>query len=188
MSTESACVFSFAFALVLAVWQFGCRLLPQYVALDEKPAGCFHSPVRSVDLFKRYLSLLNSRLSLYGGNLVLVYRYRSVIFQSECGLVTLLKRPWFKNGIVLRDKPISNDPMIEFNVRFGLKKSYDFRDHAWFFKMASISSTFFSRNENLRISSAMGQNHLVFDGGTHPWVFGRGLGRINPFCPCYIPL
>ena len=34
----------------------------QYVALDEKPTGCFHSPVRSVDLFKRYLSLLNSGL------------------------------------------------------------------------------------------------------------------------------
>ena len=101
MSTESACVFSFAFALVLAVWQFGCWLLPQYVASDEKPAGCFHSPVRSVDLFKRYLSLLNSRLSLYGGNLALAYRYRSVIFQSECGLVTLLKRPWLKSVLFL---------------------------------------------------------------------------------------
>ena len=159
MSTESACVFSFAFALVLAVWQFGCWLLPQYVALDEKPAGCFHSPVRSVDLFKRYLSLLNSRLSLYGGNLTLAYRYRSVIFQSECGLVTLLMWPWLQSVSFLGK---TNHQMIEFYVWFGLKKSYDFRDHAWFFKMASISSTFFSRNENLRIFVSHGPESSGF--------------------------
>ena len=57
-----------------------------------------------------------------------------------------------------------------------------------FSKWRQFRQHFFAKNENLRIPSVMGQNHLVFDGGKHPWVFRRGLGRINPFYPCFIPL
>ena len=50
--------------------------------VGRKAYRMLHSPVRSVDLFKRCLSLLNSRFSLCGGDLTLTFWYRSVIFQS----------------------------------------------------------------------------------------------------------
>ena len=82
----------------------------------RKAYRMLHSPVRSVDLFKRCLSLLNSRFSLCGGDFDFDFLV-SVGYFSKCAL---------RCSVAVLFLGKANPQWSSIVGWFGLKKSYNF--------------------------------------------------------------